>query len=112
MSTSLSLCLFFLSSLLLAQRTDTTEVKNGRYHVFQRDALGNPKNPVALYDTTGRLLSHASWRDGLLHGPVLRYDSLGRKARVVTYKKGQEHGPDIYYHPDGTMHWERNNRRG
>lgn len=112
MRTSLNLCLLFLPSFLLAQPTDTTEVKYGKYYVFQRDALGNPKNPVALYDTTGRLLSHTSWRDGLVHGPVILYDSLGRKAWVVTYKKGQKHGPDIYYYPDGTMHWERNNRRG
>ena len=104
------LCFTVLSSLLAAQRTDTTEVKNGRYSVFQRDALGNPKNPVALYDTTGRLLSHASWRDGLLHGQMIWYDSLGRKAWMVTYRKGQKHGPDIYYYPDGTVHWERNNR--
>lgn len=107
-----TLCLFLLSTFLWAQRTDTTEVKNGRYSVFQRDALGNPKNPVAVFDTTGRLLSHTSWRDGLLHGPVIWYDSLGRKVLVVNYKNGQKHGPEIFHYPDGTKHWELINRRG
>ncbi|MBK9176503.1 MAG: hypothetical protein IPM46_09220 [Flavobacteriales bacterium] len=112
MKVALFLFLAFASSLLCAQRTDTTEVKNGMYGVFQRDAFGNPKNPVAVFDSTGRLLRHVSYRDDLLHGPVIWYDSLGRKAWLIAHKKGQKHGPDIFYYPDGTVQWKRSNRNG
>ena len=104
--------LYCSASPVIAQRADTTEVKDGMYGVFQRDALGYPKNPVSVYDTTGRLLRHVSYRDSLLHGPVIWYDSLGRKAWTIKYKKGQKHGPDIFYFPDGTVQWKRCNRNG
>lgn len=111
MKAALLLFLAFASSLVCAQRTDTTEVKNGRYSVFQRDALGNPKNPVAVYDTTGRLLSRVSWRDGLVHGRLTQYDSLGRRTWMLTYKKGKKQGVERYYYPDGTVQYESRQRK-
>ena len=112
MKVALFLFLTIASSQVCAQRMDTTEVKNGRYSVFQRDALGNPKNPVAVYDTTGRLLSHVSWRDGLIHGPVIWYDSLGRKTLAVNYIKGKKHGAEVFYHPNGHVYWKLHYRKG
>jgi len=112
MKAALLLFLAFASTLLCAQRTDTTEIKNGRFSVFQRDAFGNPKNPVAVYDTTGRLLSRVSWRDGLLHGPAIQYDSLGRKTWIETYKKGKKHGKEVFYHPNGQVYWKLHYRKG
>lgn len=112
MKVALFLFLTIASLQVCAQRMDTTEVKNGRYSVFQRDALGNPKNPVAVYDTTGRLLSHVSWRDGLIHGPVIWYDSLGRKTLAVNYIKGKKHGAEVFYHPNGHVYWKLHYRKG
>lgn len=112
MKAALLLFLAFTPSLLCAQRTDTTEFKNGVYGVFLRDALGNPKNPVAYYDTTGRLLRHVSWRDGLFHGPIVWFDSLGRKTWTGMYKRGKKHGPEVFYYPNGSVLWKLNNRNG
>jgi len=98
------------SSLLYAQRTDTTEVKNGRYGVFERDERGNPLNPVAVYDTTGQLLRHESYRNGLRHGQVINFDSLGRKTWNSSYRRGQRNGPDTVFHPNGNAHWVRRYR--
>lgn len=106
MRTTLFVIIWSFSSTLFAQRWDTTEVKNGRYSVFQRDALGNPKNPVAVYDTTGRLLSRVCWREGKLHGPAIQYDSLGRKTWLETYRMGKKHGTEIFFHPNGQAAWK------
>ena len=106
------LFLSLASPLLCAQRTDTTEVKNGTYGVFQRDERGNPINPVAYYDSTGVLVYHASFRKNVLHGPVIHYDKSGHKTWLVEYKKGQKDGADIYFYPDGSVQWKRSNRKG
>ncbi|MCC6939454.1 MAG: hypothetical protein IT226_14635 [Flavobacteriales bacterium] len=105
--------LFFsvASSVLHAQRMDTTETKNGQYGVFQRDRNGTAQNPMAVYDTTGMLLSHISYKHGLLHGPVIHFDSLGRKTWTLEYRKGRRQGPEIYFYPDGSVmvsQWNRN----
>ncbi|MBL8011081.1 MAG: hypothetical protein JNJ64_10780 [Flavobacteriales bacterium] len=112
MRTALVVIIWSFSSPLYAQRWDTTEVKNGRYSVFQRDELGRPKNPVAVYDTTGRLLSRVCWREGKLHGPAIQYDSLGRKTWLETYRMGKKHGTEIFYHPNGQAAWKIHYRNG
>ncbi|MBK6627717.1 MAG: hypothetical protein IPG35_09005 [Flavobacteriales bacterium] len=104
--------LLLAASSMHAQGWDTTEVKNGRYSVFQRDELGRPKNPVAVYDTTGRLLSRVCWREGKLHGPAIQYDSLGRKTWLETYRKGTKHGTEIFFHPNGQVAWNIQWRKG
>lgn len=103
MKTVAFLFLSLASPLLYAQRMDTTEVENGVYGVFQPDRRGYPKHPVAVYDTTGRLIRRESYHAGHLHGPVIFYDSLGRKTRSGNYKKGKKHGSDIFYYPDGSV---------
>ena len=105
------LCFTLLSSLLAAQRTDTTEVKNGVYGVYKVDGRNAALNPMAVYDTTGRLLRHISYKHGLLHGPVIHFDSLGRKTWTLEYRKGRRHGPEAYYYLDGSVmvsQWNRN----
>ena len=106
--------LFFsvASSMLCAQRMDTTEVKNGMYGVFQSNKRGFPVSPVAVYDTTDRLRRHESYRHGHLHGPVIYYDSAGTKTRMVTYKKGKKNGREILYYPDGSVQVDVHNRNG
>ncbi len=131
-------CLLLLNAwpMLHAQRMDTTEVRNGRYGVFERGKDGHPLGRVAVYDTTGRLVGHetyrrgqrhgpAMWYDSLgratlvlqyrkgrLHGPVVKYDSLGRKVRTTTYRNGLRHGREVFHRPDGRVHWQLAHRNG
>lgn len=112
MKVALFLFLTIASSHLCAQRTDTTEVKNGMYGVYKVDERGRPLNPMAVHDTTGRLLRHISYKHGLLEGPVIHYDSLGRKTWTQQYKRGQKHGREVYFYPDGTVMISQTNRNG
>lgn len=112
MKVPLFLFLAFASSQLCAQRTDTTEVKNGMYGVFKRDSYGNPQNPVVIHDTTGRLICHQSYRDGLLHGQFIEFDSFGREARSTSYRNGKLHGPEVFYYTDGKVRMFGQKRRG
>lgn len=93
----------FATAPVLAQRTDTTAVKNGMYGVYKVDTRSKPLNPMAVYDTTGRLLRHISYKGGLLQGKVIHFDSLGRTSWTQEYRKGQKHGQETYFHPDGRI---------
>lgn len=112
MKVALILFVAFASTQLSAQRTDTTEIKNGVYGVFEADKKGRPKSLAAVYNTTGLLIRHEHYRAGLLHGPVIYFDTLGRKTLQSEYRKGHKHGSDIYYFPEGRVHYQVPFRNG
>jgi len=95
--------LYGAASIVIAQRTDTTDIRGGIYGVFKRDAYGYPQNPVVVYDTTGRLVCHQSFRDGRLHGEYIKYDSLGQKTWSQEYRNGQRHGLELCFYPSGDV---------
>lgn len=124
------------TSLLFAQRTDTTEVKNGIYWVFDVGKDGRPVGEGLAYDTTGHLVGRETYRRGFTHGDLVWYDRKGRKAWTVPYIKGyrhgtaiqydsldrkihsimfsegMKHGPEIFYHPNGRVHYRVEYRYG
>lgn len=112
MKVALFLLFAFASSPMCAQRTDTTEVKNGMYGVYRSDASGTALGPMAVYDTTGRLLRHLSYKNGLLHGEMIHFDSLGRKTWTQEYRKGKRQGRETYLYPDGSVLFKAQYRNG
>lgn len=124
------------TSSLLAQQTDTTEVKNGVFWVYGTGKNGRPEGAGTAYDTTGRLVGRETYRKGFTHGPqvwydgrgrktwtvpyvnglrhgtAMQYDSLDRKIHSITFRKGIKHGPEIFYHPNGRVHYDIDNRNG
>lgn len=130
------LCSTHIPSLVCAQRTDTTEVKNGVFWVHEIGKNGRPIGEGTAYDTTGRLVGRETYRKGFTHGPLIwydvrgrrmwtvpyvkgyqhgtaiQYDSLDRKIHSITFREGIRHGPEIFYHPNGRVHYRMENRYG
>ena len=124
------------TSPLFAQGTDTTEVKNGVFWIYETGKNGRPVGEGAAYDTTGRLVGRETYRRGLTHGQsvwydgrgrktwtvsyvkglrhgiAIQYDSLDRKIHSITFRKGVKHGPEIYYHPNGRVQISQRYRTG
>ena len=136
MRTTLFAFITLATSSLFAQRTDTTEVKNGVFWIYGTGKDGRPEGEGAAYDTTGRLVGRIAYRRGLSHGQLewydgsgrrtwtvpyekglrdgvaIQYDSLDRKIHSIAYRKGDKHGPEIYNYLNGRVHYALENRNG
>ncbi|HRH68534.1 MAG TPA: hypothetical protein PLB89_03410 [Flavobacteriales bacterium] len=136
MRTIASALLALASTLLSAQSTDTTEVRNGVFWIYGTGKDGRPKGEGVAYDTAGRSVGRETYRKGLTHGQLvwydargrvtwtvsyqkgirqgiaIQYDSLGQKIHSINYRKGIKHGHEIYFRPSGRVHYDLENRNG